>query len=308
MNKKLLKYSFIVFFITICSSFAKLPNWVLKPQKNCEKNEICAVGSGNNLNAAKSDAKSGIQKTFETQIKSNFNSKLSSSNNEVNDYASESVRERAEGILNGVEITETYEENGKFYAFAVLNKDTYAQSLKSDIEKLDKKLKIVLSDKTFSRSKAKKFYAEREALNKRYLFLTGKEIPERTSYSELFKKKNISQSESFYIDMKEEEDGSLASYISELLTQDYNARIVSSKSEAKNILKGSIAFKKEFLNVKGFEKYSATFKLESRKNNSTINAIHVKVTETGVDRDQIYSKCIDSLKESIDEKIDDLIN
>lgn len=307
MNKKLLKYSFIVFFITIGSSFAKLPNWVLKPQKNCEKNEICAVGSGNNLNAAKSDAKSGIQKTFETQIKSNFNSKLSSSNNEVSDYASESVQEHAEGILNGVEITETYEEKGKFYAFAVLNKDTYAQSLKSDIEKLDKKLKIVLSDKTFSRSKAKKFYAERETLNKRYLFLTGKEILERTSYSELFKKKNISQSESFYIDIKEE-DNSLTSYISELLTQDYNARIVSSKSEAKNILKGSIAFKREFLNVRGFEKYSATLKLESRKNNSTINAIHVKVTETGVDRDQIYSKCIDSLKESINEKIDDLIN
>ncbi len=307
MNKKLLKYSFIVFFITIGSSFAKLPNWVLKPQKNCEKNEICAAGSGNNLNAAKSDAKSGIQKIFETQIKSNFNSKLSSSNNEVNDYASESVQEHAEGILNGVEITETYEEKGKFYAFAVLNKDTYAQSLKSDIEKLDKKLKIVLSDKTFSRSKAKKFYAEREALNKRYLFLTGKEIPERTNYSELFKKKNISQSESFYIDIKEE-DNSLTSYISELLTQDYNARIVSSKSEAKNILKGSVAFKKEFLNVKGFEKYSATLKLESRKNNSTINAIHVKVTETGVDRDQIYSKCIDGLKKSIDEKIDDLIN
>lgn len=307
MNKKLLKYSFIVFFITTSGSFAKLPNWVLKPQKNCEKNEICAIGSGNNLNAAKSDAKSGIQKTFETQIKSNFNSKLSSSNNEVNDYASESVQEHAEGILNGVEITETYEEKGKFYAFAVLNKDTYAQSLKSDIEKLDKKLKIVLSDKTFSRSKAKKFYAKREALNKRYLFLTGEEIPEKTSYSELFKKKNVSQSESFYIDIKEE-DGSLASYISELLIQDYNARIVSSKSEAKNILKGSIAFKKEFLNVNGFEKYSATLKLESRKNNSTINAIHVKVTETGVDRDQIYSKCIDSLKKSIDEKIDDLIN
>lgn len=307
MNKKILKYLLIIFFITTTESMAKLPNWILKPQKHCKNNEICAVGSGNNLNIAESDAKSSIQKIFETEIKSSFNSKLSSNNGEVKDYTSENIQENASGVLNGVQISKTHEENGKFYAFAVLNKDVYAKSLKSDIEKLDKKLKIVLSDKAFSRNKAKTFYAERESLNKRYLFLTGKEIPEKTNYSELFKKRDISQLDSFYIDIKEEDD-SLRNYISELLVNDYNAKIVDSKKESKNILSGNIVFKKEFLKVKGFEKYSATFELKLIKNGSTINTIQTKITETGVDREQIYNKCIDSLKEFINTKIDDLIN
>lgn len=302
MNK-ILKFLLINFFIFVNISFARLPSWVENPDSRCDRDEICAVGYGNSLNIATSNAKTNIQKVFETKIKSSFNSRLSNNNGEINDFTAENLQENTEGILNGVVIKKTHQNDNTFYVLAVLNKKEYAKIVKFDIEKLDARLKILTSDRNFSRKSAKKLYDKRESLNKRYMFLTGREIPEKTNYKDLFKEKDFSSMESFYLDF--DNDRIIKNHIIKALA-DNNIKIVSKKID--NVLRAELSFEKEFLNVKGFEKYRVNFKIDLIKNGSIVNSINTDFSETGVNLMQIKSKSIAKIENFINDEIENLIN
>ena len=69
MNKKV--FIFFLFFANFV--FAEgIPSWLINVDKFCDKNMLCATGSGNTLNAAKTDARNNIQKVFETKVNSRF--------------------------------------------------------------------------------------------------------------------------------------------------------------------------------------------------------------------------------------------
>ena len=298
-------FNILLIILSICINLthAKLPAWVNKPNKNCNNNEICAVGYGEKLNIAITDAKNNIEKIFETKVQSNFDSKLINANNQINEITSEHLQEKSEGILNGVVIKETYEENNIFYAFAVLNKVQYAKILKFEIEKLDKKLNIITSEKNFSKKSINKIYEEREFLNKKYMFLTGEKIPEKFSITDTFKKRNSSAKQYFYLEF--DGDKSIKNTIIKLLSE-YDIKITSKKTN--KILKAKLSFEKEFLNVKGFEKYKVMFNIDLINNNNIINSISTNFSETGINFDQIKSKSITKIEKFINDEIENLIN
>lgn len=302
MNK-ILKLLLINLFVFINFSFARLPSWVEDPDSRCDRDEICAAGYGNSLNIATSNAKINILKVFETKIESNFDSKLSNNNGKISDYTAENIKENSKGILNGIAIKKTYQNDNNFYVFAVLNKKEYAKMLKFDIEKLDIRLNILVSEKNFSKKTARELYNERELLNKRHLFLTGKEIPEKTRLKDIFKDKDFSSMESFYLDFNN--DRFLKNHLIKILSEN-NIKIVSRKT--KNVLKAELLFEKEFLNVRGFEKYRINFKIDLIKDNSIVNSISTEFMETGINLSQIKSKSIVKIENFINNEIENLIN
>ena len=139
---------FIVCFFCCFNLHAKSePDWIRYPYKECEKNQICASGSGDTLNLAKADARNNILKYFKTEIKSSFKSSLFSDETEVKALNSDEINESSEGILKATEIKETYFDKSGFYAFAVLNKDVLQKEILADIRSLDLKMEILLSEK-----------------------------------------------------------------------------------------------------------------------------------------------------------------
>lgn len=307
MRKKILVFLFIILFSNTCYS-AKLPTWITNVGNECDKNSICATGSGKNLESAKADARSNAQKVFETRVESNFRNEITNRNDITNEYSSDLVNEESSGILKGVEITKTFENEGTFYVLATLDKSKTAKEIEFEIKKLDSKMKILLEDKTFSSNKKlENIYFEREKLNNKHLFLTGKNIVEVVKYDKIFKnKKELEKTSAIYfIDIKEE-DGSINSLIKNLLSEN-GIKISNNKQGAKRIIKGSITSKKEFLNVDGFEKYSIILNLETIENGIDINTLNKKITETGMNYEQIYSKVISQFSSFITENFINLI-
>lgn len=279
MNKKI----FFIFLFLISNTIAgELPDWVRKP--DCG-NDICAVGHGNSLELAIVDARNNIQKIFETKISSKFKNEVKQDKEE----SSETLYEESEGILKGTSIKETYNKNNDFYVLAVLDRVKVANDIEFDIKMLDKKMAVLIDDNSVTSSKKiEEMYKKRESLNKRYLFLTGKEMKEEIEYKDVFEnnKNNFSKVGSYYINIKNEE---LKSFLTNLFNEN-GIKIATNSSSAKKVIDGRLISKKEFLNVEGFEKYSFTLSLQLISNGKVVKSINKKITDTGVNYDQIYNK------------------
>lgn len=279
MNKKL----FFIFLFLISNTIAgELPDWVRK--SNCG-DDICAVGHGNSLELAIVDARNNIQKIFETKVSSKFKNEVKQDKEE----SSEILYEESEGILKGTTIRETYNKNNDFYVLAVLDRVKVANDIEFDIKMLDKKMATLIDDNSVTSSKKlEEMYKKRESLNKKYLFLTGKEIQEEIEYKDVFEnnKNNFSKVGSYYINIKNEE---LKSFLTNLFNEN-GIKIAINSSSAKKVIDGKLIIKKEFLNVEGFEKYSFTLSLQLISNGKVVKSINKKITDTGINYDQIYNK------------------
>ena len=279
MNKKL----FFIFLFLISNTIAgELPDWVRK--SNCG-DDICAVGHGNSLELAIVDARNNIQKIFETKVSSKFKNEVKQDKEE----SSEILYEESEGILKGTSIKETYNKNNNFYVLAVLDRVKVANDIEFDIKMLDKKMTTLIDDNSITSSKKlEEMYKKRESLNKKYLFLTGKEIQEEIEYKDVFEnnKNNFSKVGSYYINIKNEE---LKSFLTNLFNEN-GIKIATNSSSAKKVIDGKLITKKEFLNVEGFEKYSFTLSLQLISNGKVVKSINKKITDTGINYDQIYNK------------------
>lgn len=279
MNKKL----FFIFLFLISNTIAgELPDWVRK--SNCG-DDICAVGHGNSLELAIVDARNNIQKIFETKVSSKFKNEVKQDKEE----SSEILYEESEGILKGTTIRETYNKNNDFYVLAVLDRVKVANDIEFDIKMLDKKMTTLIDDNSITSSKKlEEMYKKRESLNKKYLFLTGKEIQEEIEYKDVFEnnKNNFSKVGSYYINIKNEE---LKSFLTNLFNEN-GIKIATNSSSAKKVIDGKLIIKKEFLNVEGFEKYSFTLSLQLISNGKVVKSINKKITDTGINYDQIYNK------------------
>ena len=279
MNKKL----FFIFLFLISNTIAgELPDWVRK--SNCG-DDICAVGHGNSLELAIVDARNNIQKIFETKVSSKFKNKVKQDKEE----SSEILYEESEGILKGTSIKETYNKNNDFYVLAVLDRVKVANDIEFDVKMLDKKMATLIDDNSITSSKKlEEMYKKRESLNKKYLFLTGKEIQEEIEYKDVFEnnKNNFSKVGSYYINIKNEE---LKSFLTNLFNEN-GIKIAINSSSAKKVIDGKLIIKKEFLNVEGFEKYSFTLSLQLISNGKVVKSINKKITDTGINYDQIYNK------------------
>ena len=273
----------------------ELPNWIRNP--DCG-DDICAIGHGNTLDLATADARNNIQKVFETKVSSKFRNEV----NQVIDESSEVLQEESEGILKGTNIEKVFERGSDYYVLAVLDKEKVANDLEFDIEMLDRKMSVLLDDNTISSSKKlEEMYKKREDLNRKYLFLTGKEIKEEVEYKNVFKnnKDNFSKAGSYYVNIEDEE---LKSFLTNLLIEN-RIKIVNNSTSAKKVLSGKITSKKEFLNVDGFEKYSLTLNLQLVSNGRILKSINKKFTETGINFNQIYSKALAQMQSYLEKNI-----
>lgn len=295
MNKIFYSFFTLLFIACVNAQADELPEWISK--QDCGDN-ICAVGYGDTLDKATTDARNNIQRIFETKVSSKFQNEVT----EFKDEASEILYEESEGILKGTTIDKVFEKNGDFYVLAVLDRKKAADDIEFDIKMLDRKMAVLINDDSLSSSKKlNEMYEKREDLNKKYLFLTGKEIVEEVEYKDVFdnNKHNFSQTGSYYVNV---EDSEINAFLTNLLIES-GVKVVNNSTSAKNILNAEITNKKEFLNVDDFEKYSVTLNLQLISGGKVLKSMNKKVTETGLSYEQIYSKAIEQIGSYLEKNI-----
>lgn len=307
MNKKV----FIFFLILTSNVFAEnVPDWLLNTDKYCSKNEYCATGEGNTLNSAKTDARNNIQKIFETKVSSKYSNTLENDNDKVSENTFNEVSDETNGILNGVNITKSYNQGNKYYVLAVLDKTIVIKNIENDVKQIDEKMEILMKEDNYGSSlKLENLYKEREQLNKKYLFLTGNELKENVSYRQMLKNKNTKKnsSPSYFIKVDEPYD-SLYSVIKEILVKN-DLKVINQPTGGliKNV-KADLKMTKDYINVKGFERYKINFNVDISKNGKSSGFIKLEFLETGRNKEQIYGKSIERIREYIEKNFDEFIN
>lgn len=298
-------------FLFFGSVLAKDPSWVLNPSRICKKSQLCAVGEGVSLNRAETEARLGISKVFKTQIKSKFTTSLTSKNGSMSEQTSDEVEETTNGIVEGVEILKTHETETGFYALAALDKRKAAQALKTQIEMLDDKLKVLMSeDSDALKVQVEQVYIKRQALNERYAFLSGFELPSMTSYEKVFKaRRDAAAKLLLHVKLKEE----TPKFIEPILVQSLGKigyRITSGEgnhSNATHKVWGEYTSEQQHLKVDGFVKYRFLLNLKAmNKKNIESGNLTFSVVETGRSYKQAKENALPLIKEYIEKNIDQL--
>lgn len=192
--KTMKKFILSVFLFTSFSLFAQAygaerPLWIDNPGISFSKDDIYAVGSGANLNEAKSNARLEILKYFETNINSKFQGSMNADDKTTTKSTQEEIIETASGILKGIKITNTFKDRDGFYALAVLDKKKTLAELEYEIERIDTQMQT-LSQNGDLNNMLGKIYEKRENLNRKYLFLSGKSIGAKIKYDDIYKSVN----------------------------------------------------------------------------------------------------------------------
>lgn len=292
-------------------TFAKDPSWVKDPSRKCKKSELCAVGEGVNVNRASREARLGISKIFNTQIKSKFKTTLSSNNSHMSEQTTDEVEEVTNGIVEGVEIKKTHETKTGYYALAVLNKRKAANALKREITKLDDKMNVLMSDgANASKVKVEQIYLKREALNDRYAFLSGFELPSNLSYEKVFKaRRDAAAKMVVHVFLNESGSKHVEALLLEALSK-IGYKTSSGNSQNKkstHLVTGDYVAEQQHLNVDGFVKYKFLLKLKASTSKKVESgALTFSVTETGRSLAQARENALPKVKEFILDNIDKL--
>jgi hypothetical protein len=297
----------ILFFCASANAQSR-PDWIDNPSASFKSNEIYAVGTGESARAASADARANILKYFQTNIDSKFSGSLRGENNTATKLSQADIAETTNGIIKGINITNTYKDKDGFYALAVLDKKKTINELDYEIDQLDSKMKILSEDKSPSNSsQLEKMYLLRAELNKKYMFLTDTSIKEKVTYEDIFKSNQEREKLNFYIAIKDDYGiAQLKNKLSSLINENGNTSS-NDIGRANRILTCHITLEKQYMKVDGFEKYKVNFRIENKNGSSVVGVIAQSYTETGRDIEQIYEKAFAQFAIYLDENYQKLL-
>ncbi|GMO60700.1 MAG: hypothetical protein Ta2D_06310 [Rickettsiales bacterium] len=285
-----------------------LPDWVNNKDKECSKNEICAVGNGGTPNEAKRDARANILKYFESNVNSKYSNEINESSDGVKEKSSFNIEEAAEGLLNGVDIKKTHDAGKEVYAFAVLDKTQASKILRNDIDKLDTKMKLLLDEKgKVNYAQLEKLYNKRDSLNKKYIFLNNSGIEEVVRYEDVFKQKSGLANIGYYLRITGSNVNGLKNNLKSAITKS-GGKITDNLATAQRVINGTVEEREEYMKVDGFVKYTIEYNLETKtRDGVSQGTITQEYTETGRDLKQILRIADDKFKEYLDENAWELL-
>lgn len=281
------------------------PAWVAHAASACASGELCAVGEGQTAKRAKTDARAALGKVFETKLAASYENVLSQDGDGVMERSRDSVSEQTDIVLEAVEIRETYEKGGNFFALAVLNKDKAAKLLKQDMDKLDEDMEIMRSRKTPpSAIRLEKLFAERSGLNRRYVVLTGKSRMESLSYNDVTAYKKAVTGKKIFLTTKGARTFDKA--VRNAMLENGYAFVADPEKAAARVT-ATIESDEQFLNVKGFVKYAFRFTLSGPdKSGKQVEQLVESFDETGRSEVQAAANATEALKKYLSEHLIDV--
>jgi hypothetical protein len=291
-------------------TFEKDTHWVYSPYDFCnEKDQICASGEGHQFSQSDAMALQNLASVFEVVVKSDYYQQSLSSQSspwlgEVRQQVSLNLKESVSQMLELVQIKKRLEHKGLFYSLAVLDKAQAAQLISKRLDRIDQEMNLFWKKK--SRTLLRKLISlelEREKLNERLMILTGVARPQVVSYEEIIKWR-LSKPASEAINLK---IGQAPDWLIEKLTQLLTeSGFKVTKGEADKVISLNVNTIKEYLNVRGFEKYTFSMALTRFERGEKNRVLQTSETVTGRTQADALLKVRDFFSQYIDTHLHEL--
>ena len=313
-------YLFAIILTFGCSSISQKNNvlekpdsgeWIYEPQKACNANEICASGEGKNQEQADLNAKKSLASIFETKINAKFEyTKQSIDDAEVSEMKESIVDEvnaQVDQVLKAVEIKKRFEKNDLIFSLAVLDKLKSSKVLRQELTRIDDELThyMRLKNRVYIK-KLVKLYNKREILNEKLTLTTESGIARKVRFSKIkalkYDEKTQKKIKLIFEDavpntLQIKTQSSLTDVGFKVTNKDDNDLTITAKYEVKE----------EYLNVKGFQKYTFSYFLESRQSSGKkIGGAEFIYTSNGRDKKNAFLKIRKKMLEDIDNSLDKL--
>ena len=289
-------------------SFDGGPEWLYDPDKGCEKNELCVSSSADSSNLADTRAKKSIAAIFETEIKSNFDVyKTSMSQDEleqIEEEISSEVVESVNGILKTVIIKERFQKGDIFFALAALDKKKSAKSLREEMKILSDELSFLYGKKAKGSIKRMMILFDKHSrLNDKYIVITGKAIKLPITFAQI---QNIKFTNKANQKVSIKSNNDTPKIIRKHLEQtlgEVGYKVIKS-SAVDYYISMKWRSKNEYINVKGFEKYTYTIDISANDNlKKQIGSFTFSKTSTGRNKQDAFLKVKNEFLRNIDEKL-----
>jgi hypothetical protein len=315
-----MKYLVLIIIVAGCSTFApkpvlspaakNMPEWIYSPYDHCvEAEEICATGEAKSMSAADLEAKKNLASVFEVRIRSDFSVSTSASQtmpwlSKVSEEVRGELKESVDEIIELVQIREHYKKDGLSYALASLKKNEALNLLKPRLKKIDTEIHRLWEKKQRTNlRKMVRLTLEREKLAERFAILSGVSSPPQVSFDEIMRwRDSKTKTQALYLNVGQAPSW-LVDKLKELLTES-GFRLV--KTPGKLVLTVNVDSIKEYLNVKGFEKFTFTLKLQSIEEGERKKVLSTSESVTGRSQADALLKVKKQFSEYIEEHLSDL--
>jgi hypothetical protein len=288
-----------------------VPKWVYAPSEKCSKSrEVCASGSGQDMEESDLNAKKSLASIFETKITSNFQVNTISISDAEKDELSErvysEVEESIDLVLQAVTIKKRFQKDKQFYSLASLDKRKASKAIRLEMKNLDDQLDYLYSQK--KRTSVKKMlylFDKRQMLHERLILLDKGGMPSKYSFQQISNvrfssgKNNISvkYGNAFPVSMKK---------WFENLMNDSGYKIVNGNNTHYQVLLNHVA-KETYLKVSGFKKFQFTTSGEAKNNaGEKVGTFSVSLVSTGRTKVDAFQKIRKNLLNQIEQNLDKL--
>ncbi|MFX3675411.1 MAG: hypothetical protein ACN6I6_00080 [bacterium] len=308
----------VAIFISSCASHNKstdelmsvggaIPNWVNDPFEFCGNEFLCAVGEGTSLLNAESEARKSLAKIFRVKVSGQTDVSQSSSSITSPDLLQSAgvyqemqshTREVVDEVLEGVITSKKHRDGEAFFALAQLSKRTSSKLVKSRIEKLSDEIELAYnSDRRSMLPKAFELEAKRAELESFLIILGIPNFDRSVSRGQLLSKKAEYDADPrfIFIDHQGKWDAMAQTISGELIALGY--KVVRKKPYHFKVVVENQS-RREYLNVKGFERYHVNAKLTAfDPSGEVVGAMAFERTENGRSISQIKSQILESFRD-----------
>ncbi|MBT4793140.1 MAG: hypothetical protein HON90_16325 [Halobacteriovoraceae bacterium] len=287
------------------------PEWLYSAADGCNKDEICATGSGSTQKEADAYAKKALAGIFETKVQAEFQLTKQSFSakelSEIKEYVEDQINQQVNIVLKGLEIKAKFSKEKIFFSLASLSKPKTLNILKQEITRIDDEMAhfYKLQNRLYIK-KLNLLFNQREMLNEKIMVIDNSGINRRYTFSQINNLKfQTKKGRKIHFNSTENIPLVLLKKIEEVFTG-VGYLITKGNDSDFNVM---IAYKEidEYLNVPGFKKYTFTVELAAKNNiNKKLGVYLITKLAQGRTKADAFLKIRQSLVTEIENNIDKL--
>ena len=287
------------------------PLWLYAPADFCGEKSICASTEGKSF--AESDARGlkALASIFEMRIQGEFKfSKHSFSGEEqaeMQEYIKDQVSKKVDLVLQGAEVSQRYSKDGLHYSLALLDRNKARSLLQKEIREVNDQLVHFFKQKRrIFIKKLNILLNQQQLLNEKLIIVDRKSIASPVTFRQINQLK-FSQKKGARLRFEKQEtkSGGLQDKIQDVLTE-VGFQIVKN-DDHDYLIQFDLTDKEEFINVKGFQKFSFTVKMLSKNiQGKTVGQYTNSIVASGRNRDDAFLKVKKKLAAELEKNIDKL--
>lgn len=289
-----------------------VPSWIYEVEKECPDGHLCSSGEGESLEIADQKAKVSLASVFESQVKSKFdiyNTSMSEGEiEEVKRSVQSAVNIIVDEVIRGVEIKEHFTLGKIHFAYASLSKLKATRLFMAEIKKIDDELEFLFEKKSRTSILRMLSLLDRRAVLADKMIIVGRKAPLQTiTFSKVQNLKYSSgKSKDIFIKVSSQTPRTIEKYLTDLLNQ-VGYRITKELSKNNYIVEINYKVKEEYLNVKGFSKYSFSTVINAKNNNRRqIGSITKSFIESGRNEQDAYLKAKNKIQAYLKDNLEKL--